>query len=269
MIHLVIISILLFSSNLLAEGDPLQVNQGTETKQLSSDTEIGELCVELDIEKEVAKSIANASLPFSIDDKFSNTPFLYFFNGIIPKDKSDKKIWSMGGHYLQIVKMGELISVNNLYFCGSLKISNSNDHLVCKSAQGTKLINFDGTIRDNSSTGNICPTAKSSKSISYGNCLIFLKKDILRCEVEMTWPSTQKEFLKKSCKNVEIIGDVLHCRRTKLKDSEKINLANNCLTDSSVMTAPGVFDGNRGDLLKRLDSGSQQGKEPPSETMQK
>tara|TARA_Y100000590_G_C15748903_1_gene1023290 strand:+ start:27690 stop:28490 length:801 start_codon:yes stop_codon:yes gene_type:complete len=266
---LVIILFVLFSSKLFAESPPLKVSQGLEQRQISSETEIGELCVELDIEKEVAKSIANTSLPLSLDDKFSNTPFLYFFNGLRPKNSSDKRIWSIGGHYLHIVKLGELISVNNLYFCGSLKISNSKDHLLCKTAKGTKLINFDGTLRDSSSTGNICPPKKAVKSVSYGNCILFLKKDSLRCEVEMTWPSTEGESLKKHCHKVEIEGDFLHCRRKKLKNSEKINLVNNCFTDSSIMTAPKVFDNNRGDLFKRLDSGLQPGKEPPSETIKK
>lgn len=253
----------------MAGDEKLKVKNGIDPVEINSETEIGDLSYVFDINKETVKALSMANLPLALDDKFSNTPFLYFFNGIIPKDTTDKRIWYMGGHYLHIVKFQDSVFVNNLYQCNSLKLSKDNSHLICKDLDVERLINFDGTIRDGRTTDDICPNEAGESSISYGNCIIFLKKDSLRCKLSITWQTGLINKIDKQCLSAEIKGDSLYCKRKKLKNSEWIRLDGNCLTDSSVMTSPGVYDSSRNQKFKQFSTEAFDGKEPQSDSRKK
>ncbi len=104
--------LILLSQSLMAEDDKLKVKNGIDPVEINSETEIGDLSYVFDINKETVKALSMANLPSALDDKFSNTPFLYFFNGIIPKE---------------------------------------NSHLICKDLDVERLINFDGNCLADSS----------------------------------------------------------------------------------------------------------------------
>ena len=80
----------------------------------------------------------------------------------------------------------------------------------------------------------------------------------------MTWPHNIVGEMKKSCQSIEIVGEKIQCRRKKLKNSESIDITPYCLTNSSVILAPGVFDGKRGKIKGLLESQGLRVKEPPS-----
>ena len=169
-------------------------------------------------------------------------------------------------HYLHIIKLNNSVFINNLFQCSSLKISKDKSHLICKDLDRIRLTNFDGTIRDGIASDNICPNEVGESSVSYGNCILFVKRDPLRCTVEITWQTGIVNIIKKQCRSVEIKGNLLYCKRKKLKNSESIRLDGNCLTDSSVMISPEVFDGERNGQYKQLNTEGLEVKEPQSQS---
>ena len=95
--YLVIIFLIILSHGLFANDDKLIVKNGIEKVEIDSETELLDLSWEYDLTKEAVKALDYANFPLALDDRFSTTPFLYFFNGLMPKDSTDKRIWSIGG----------------------------------------------------------------------------------------------------------------------------------------------------------------------------
>lgn len=261
--YLVTILLLLSAPLLFAEDQVKKITVGGKAISTEAQLDFSKLTYKSETTKDAIKKVELTSLSVTLDEKFSDTPFLYFFNGLIPKDTQDPRVWNIDGHYLNIVQKNGTISVNNLYNCDSLRLSAGGDYLVCANGRSARYINFDGTTRDTKSTGDVCPK-EGGKSFTYGNCIMNVAQEGVRCNIEISWPDSSKAKLTKSCLTVEIQGEVLNCRRRKLKNSEKIDLSSYCFTDSSIMNSPDVFDRNRLDSNKALSVPSLlQGKEPP------
>ena len=75
-----LVTVLLFLSSFASSAeDPLPASKGTVSTPLFIHTEIGDLAYETSIVNDAIKAVEKSSFPLSLDDKFTDTPFLYFF----------------------------------------------------------------------------------------------------------------------------------------------------------------------------------------------
>lgn len=265
--HLVFIFTVFFATNLWSDVGPSKIKKGNKVQEVTSETEIGDLAHKFDFQEKALRLVEMANLPLTLNQSYSDSPFLYFFNGVSPKDHTDPRVWYFDGHYMTIQKFGEKISVNNLFSCTSLKLDSSGTYLNCVDGNKSYQINFDGTIRNGIGTKNVCP-AEGVHTALYGNCVITITGSPVRCTADLNWSGAVENHERVTCKEIEIINEVLHCRRDRIKNSETVDLSGKCLTDSSIMLSPSLNNLNRFQQLNESGAGTIF-KEPQGESRSK